>query len=112
MGIELLVGYGLTETSPVVSCRRPWRNIRGSSGLPMPQTEFRIVDPDNGQPLGFRQRGRVMVRGPQVMAGYLGKPEASAKVSMPRDGLTPAISACSCRMVRWPSPAGPRTRLC
>ena len=80
VGIELLVGYGLTETSPVVSCRRPWRNIRGSSGLPMPQTEFRIVDPDNGQPLGFRQRGRVMVRGPQVMAGYLGKPEASAKV--------------------------------
>ena len=46
----------------------------------MPQTEFRIVDLDNGQPLGFRQRGRVMVRGPQVMAGYLGKPEASAKV--------------------------------
>ena len=80
VGIELLVGYGLTETSPVVSCRRPWRNIRGSSGLPMPQTEFRIVDPDNGQPLAFRQRGRVMVRGPQVMAGYLGKPEASAKV--------------------------------
>jgi long-chain acyl-CoA synthetase len=80
VGIELLVGYGLTETSPVVSCRRPWRNIRGSSGLPMPQTEFRIVDPDNGQPQGFRQRGRVMVRGPQVMAGYLGKPEASAKV--------------------------------
>ncbi len=80
VGIELLVGYGLTETSPVVSCRRPWRNIRGSSGLPLPQTEFRIVDPDNGQPLGFRQRGRVMVRGPQVMTGYLGKPEASAKV--------------------------------
>ncbi len=80
VGIELLVGYGLTETSPVVSCRRPWRNIRGSSGLPMPQTEFRIVDSDNGQPLGFRQRGRVMVRGPQVMAGYLGKPEASATV--------------------------------
>lgn len=80
VGIELLVGYGLTETSPVVSCRRPWRNIRGSSGLPMPDTEFRIVDPDTGAALGFRERGRVLVRGPQVMGGYLGKPEASAKV--------------------------------
>ena len=80
VGIELLVGYGLTETSPVVSCRRPWRNIRGSSGLPMPETEFRIVEPDSGAALGYRQRGRVLVRGPQVMAGYLGKPEATAKV--------------------------------
>ena len=80
VGIELLVGYGLTETSPVVSCRRPWRNIRGSSGLPMPETEFRIVEPESGEALGFRQRGRVLVRGLQVMQGYLGKPEATAKV--------------------------------
>jgi long-chain acyl-CoA synthetase len=80
VGIELLVGYGLTETSPVVSCRRPWRNIRGSAGLPMPETEFRIVDPETGEDLGLRRRGRVLVRGPQVMGGYLGRPEASAKV--------------------------------
>ena len=80
VGIELLVGYGLTETSPVISCRRPWHNIRGSSGLPMPGTEFRIVDPESGAALGFRQRGRVLVRGPQVMGGYLDKPEATAKV--------------------------------
>ena len=80
VGIELLGGDGLTETSPVVSCRRPWRNIRGSSGLPMPDTEFRIVDQESGAALGFRERGRVLVRGPQVMGGYLGKPEASAKV--------------------------------
>ncbi len=80
IGVELLVGYGLTETSPVVSCRRPWRNLRGSSGPPLPETEFKIVDPDNGLPKGFRQRGRVLIRGPQVMNGYLGKPEESAKV--------------------------------
>ena len=80
VGIELLVGYGLTETSPVISCRRPWHNIRGSSGLPLPGTEFRVVDPESGVPLGFRQRGRVLVRGPQVMGGYWGKPEATAKV--------------------------------
>jgi long-chain acyl-CoA synthetase len=56
VGIELLVGYGLTETSPVVSCRRPWRNIRGSSGLPMPDTEFRIVDQESGAALGAGAR--------------------------------------------------------
>jgi long-chain acyl-CoA synthetase len=80
VGIELLVGYGLTETSPVISCRRPWHNIRGSSGLPLPDTEFRIVDPESGLALGFGQRGRVLVRGPQVMGGYWGKPDATAKV--------------------------------
>ncbi|MGC6482272.1 MAG: AMP-binding protein [Synechococcus sp.] len=80
VGIELLVGYGLTETSPVVSCRRPWRNIRGSAGQPLPDTEFKVVDPETRTPLGFRERGVVLVRGPQVMGGYLGKPEATAKV--------------------------------
>ena len=80
VGVELLVGYGLTETSPVVSCRRPARNIRGSSGPPLPETEFRIVDLENGALLKLFERGRVLVRGPQVMDGYLRKPEATAKV--------------------------------
>ncbi len=80
LGVELLVGYGLTETSPVVSCRRPWRNIRGSSGLPLPDTEFRIVDLETREIKHFREQGLVLVRGPQVMSGYLGKPEATAQV--------------------------------
>lgn len=80
IGIELLVGYGLTETSPVLACRRPWRNRRGSAGQPLPATELRIVDPESGEPLGWRQRGRVLARGPQVMSGYFGKPEATAAV--------------------------------
>ncbi len=80
LGVELLVGYGLTETSPVVSCRRPWRNIRGSSGPPLPSTEFRIVDVESGKKKKYFQIGRVLVRGPQVMKGYLGKPEDTAKV--------------------------------
>ena len=80
IGIELLVGYGLTETSPVLSCRRRWNNRRGSSGQPLPGTAIRIVDAENGAPLAVGQRGRVLARGPQVMGGYLGKPEATAKV--------------------------------
>ena len=80
VGIELLVGYGLTETSPVLSCRRRWNNRRGSSGQPLPGTAIRIVDPESGALLQVGERGKVLARGPQVMAGYLGKPEASAKV--------------------------------
>jgi len=80
IGIEVLVGYGLTETSPVTNVRRPWCNLRGSSGPPMPQTEIQIVDPETHQPLPQGEGGLVMVRGPQVMQGYYNKPEATAKV--------------------------------
>ncbi|QPN59044.1 AMP-binding protein [Synechococcus sp. CBW1002] len=80
IGIELLVGYGLTETSPVLTCRRPWLNRRGSSGQPLPGTALRIVDPESGALLRLGERGRVLARGPQVMGGYFGKPDATAKV--------------------------------
>ena len=80
IGIELLVGYGLTETSPVLTCRRPWCNRRGSAGQPLAGTEIRIVDPQSRQPLPTGERGLVLARGPQVMGGYFGKPEATAKV--------------------------------
>ncbi|MEB3238685.1 MAG: AMP-binding protein [Cyanobacteriota bacterium] len=80
IGIELLVGYGLTETSPVLSCRRRWCNRRGSSGQPLPGTAIRIVDPERCVPLGVGERGLVLAKGPQVMGGYLGKPDATAKV--------------------------------
>ncbi len=80
LGVELLVGYGLTETSPVVSCRRTWRNIRGSSGSPLPKTEFRIIDLETGLVKKFRQKGLVLVKGEQVMSGYLGKPQATSNV--------------------------------
>ncbi len=80
IGIELLVGYGLTETSPVLTCRRSWANRRGSAGQPLPDTAIRIVDPERRRPLSIGERGLVLARGPQVMAGYWRKPEATAKV--------------------------------
>ncbi len=80
IGIELLVGYGLTETSPVLCCRRLWANRRGSAGRPLPGTDLRIVDPESRRPLGWGERGLVLARGPQVMAGYLGRPDATAAV--------------------------------
>lgn len=79
IGISLLVGYGLTETSPVTNARTPKRNLRYSAGQPIPGTEIRIVDPETRQNLQAEQRGLVLIRGPQVMQGYYGKPEATAK---------------------------------
>jgi long-chain acyl-CoA synthetase len=64
----------------VLTCRRSWCNRRGSAGQPLPDTELRIVESETGRPLLLGQRGRVLARGPQVMAGYWGKPEASAAV--------------------------------
>jgi long-chain acyl-CoA synthetase len=83
VGIELLVGYGLTETAPILSARRVWRNVRGSAGLGVPGTELRVVDPDSRQPLPPGQRGLVLARGPQVMQGYFRNPEATAKALDP-----------------------------
>jgi long-chain acyl-CoA synthetase len=79
-GVELLQGYGLTETSPVTNARRPWRNFRGSSGQPIPGTEVKIIDPETRQPLPVGKRGLVLLRGPQIMQGYYQNPEATAKV--------------------------------
>ncbi|MEB3234193.1 MAG: AMP-binding protein [Cyanobacteriota bacterium] len=80
IGIELLVGYGLTETSPVLTCRRRWCNRRGSAGQPLAGTALRVVDPESRATLPVGQRGLVLAKGAQVMAGYFGKPEATAKV--------------------------------
>ncbi len=80
LGVELLVGYGLTETSPVVACRRPWRNIRGSSGPPLPETYLRVVDSETNTLKRVNECGLVMTKGPQVMSGYLNRPEETEKV--------------------------------
>ena len=79
VGIDLLVGYGLTETAPILSARRSWRNVRGSSGLLMPGTELKVVDLETRHPLPPHQRGLVLAKGPQVMQGYFQNPEATAK---------------------------------
>lgn len=79
VGIEVLVGYGLTETSPVLTARRYWHNLRGSAGRPIPGTEIKIVDPETRAPLPTGQRGLVLARGPQVMQGYYKNEKATQK---------------------------------
>ncbi len=78
ISVEILQGYGLTETSPITHARRPWRNLRGSAGQPIPMTETKIVDPETRTTLSPGERGLVLLRGPQIMQGYYQNPEATA----------------------------------
>jgi long-chain acyl-CoA synthetase len=79
VGLQLLVGYGLTETSPVLTVRRLEHNLRRSAGLPLAHTEIKIVDPENRQTLPLNEKGLVLARGGQIMMGYYNNPEATAK---------------------------------
>jgi long-chain acyl-CoA synthetase len=83
IGVSILVGYGLTETAPITNVRRPWRNLRPTSGLPLPATEIKIVDVDSRRTLDAGQKGLVFIRGPQVMQGYYRNPEATAQAIDP-----------------------------
>ena len=79
IGMEILEGYGLTETSPVLTARRSCHNVRGSAGQPIPETEIRIVDPQTRETLSSGEKGLVLARGPQIMQGYYHNPEATQK---------------------------------
>ena len=79
VGVPVLVGYGLTETSPVTNVRCLERNWRGTAGQPLPETTIKIVDPETRKTLPAEAKGLVLIKGPQVMQGYYKKPEATAK---------------------------------
>ncbi|MCZ6602093.1 MAG: AMP-binding protein, partial [Planctomycetota bacterium] len=79
IGMVVLEGYGLTETSPVVAVRTLERRPPHTVGPPLPETEIRIVD-EQGRSVPHGEKGVVHVRGPQVMAGYHRDPEATERV--------------------------------
>jgi acyl-[acyl-carrier-protein]-phospholipid O-acyltransferase / long-chain-fatty-acid--[acyl-carrier-protein] ligase len=92
-GIRPLEGYGATECSPAVAVNTHdfraagFRQVgakRGKIGHPLPAITVRIVDPDTFEPKPIGEAGLMLVRGPNVMKGYLGKPEKTAEVI--RDG--------------------------
>jgi len=85
-GRPIIEGYGLSETSPVLTCNRgditEWT---GTIGLPLPSTEIAICD-DDGHELPLGEAGEICARGPQVMPGYWRRPDETAKV-MTKDGF-------------------------
>ncbi len=80
LSCEIRQGYGMTETSPVThsSPADPASVKYGSVGVPAPNTECKILNLETGEELGRNQEGELCVRGPQVMKGYLNRPEATA----------------------------------
>jgi acyl-CoA synthetase (AMP-forming)/AMP-acid ligase II len=80
LGCMVKQGYGLTETSPVthLTARDAEDNKADSVGHAVPNTEFRIVDVETHEDVAPGERGELWVRGPQVMAGYLNRPDATA----------------------------------
>ena len=88
-GIRPLEGYGCTECAPVVAVNTydfrsaGFRQVgakRGKIGHPLPGVSVKIVDPETREPVGIGQPGLMLVSGPNVMLGYLGKPEKTAEV--------------------------------
>jgi long-chain acyl-CoA synthetase len=84
LGVKLLDGYGITETSTMVTMNWPTGNrVMGSCGVPVPGSAVRIVDA-NGRDVAPNQEGELIVHGPHVMPGYHNKPDETS--SALRDG--------------------------
>ena len=92
-GVRPLEGYGCTETSPLVSVNMPPSRCQsgspadcreGTVGRPIPGVAAKIVDLDTGEELGVGKSGMLLIKGPNIMQGYLGRPELTAQVI--RDG--------------------------
>jgi long-chain acyl-CoA synthetase len=84
-GCPICEGYGLSETSPSVTCTPvDSTTYTGNIGLPIPGTDLRLLD-DEGQDVPRGTPGEIAIKGPQVMAGYWQRPDETAKV-MTADG--------------------------
>jgi acyl-CoA synthetase (AMP-forming)/AMP-acid ligase II len=80
LGCPVVQGYGMTEASPVTHLS-PVRNVPlkpGSAGKVVPNTEVKIVDVVTGEEVAAGKEGELLIRGPQIMKGYLGRPDETA----------------------------------
>jgi long-chain acyl-CoA synthetase len=80
VGKTLLEVYGLTEASPILTVNPFLGEKRvGSVGLPLPNTDIRLLDTETGEEVGVGQTGELAAMGPQIMMGYWNKPDETAR---------------------------------
>jgi long-chain acyl-CoA synthetase len=93
-GHVLLEGYGLTECCPTVTVNPPQLEAyKGSIGMPVPSTDIKLVD-EEGNEVPMGEAGEMLVKGPQVMKGYLNRPEATAEMMVDGWLATGDIARC------------------
>jgi long-chain acyl-CoA synthetase len=80
VGHEVLIeGYGLTETSPLTHANPLHRAKPGSIGIPLPDTDAKVIDLETGADLSVGEAGELLIRGPQVMKAYWNRPQETAQ---------------------------------
>ncbi|OAF71676.1 hypothetical protein A3Q56_00563 [Intoshia linei] len=89
--IFLRQGYGLTETSPIISMNRERNKKMVSVGQPIHNTEHKILNPDNHELKDIGEAGELVTRGPQIMKGYLNKIDETSKV-LKEDGCCTGLT--------------------
>jgi long-chain acyl-CoA synthetase len=93
-GHVLLEGYGLTECCPVVTVNPPeLKAYKGSIGMPVPSTDIKLVD-EEGNEVAMGEAGEMLVKGPQVMKGYLNRPDATEEMIVNGWLATGDIATC------------------
>jgi long-chain acyl-CoA synthetase len=93
-GHVLLEGYGLTECCPTVTVNPPQLEAyKGSIGMPVPSTDIKLVDED-GKEVAMGEAGEMLVKGPQVMKGYLNRPDATDEMIVDGWLATGDIATC------------------
>ena len=83
--LNLILGYGMTETSCICHISPIENSQIGSFGQPLSRTQVKVVDVDTGESLGPGQHGEICIKGPQVMKGYY-KNEKATKETIDSDG--------------------------
>jgi long-chain acyl-CoA synthetase len=93
-GHVLLEGYGLTECCPTVTVNPPQLEAyKGSIGMPVPSTDIKLVD-ESGNEVAMGEAGEMLVKGPQVMKGYLNRPDATNEIIVDGWLATGDIATC------------------